>query len=250
MPDHSFKSSHLINDLCVVLPTYNEAPNLPGLVSALFDLSLENLSVIVVDDASPDGTGMLAEQLALRHPGQLTVLHRPGKLGLGSAYLEGFKRALAAGAQAIAQMDSDFSHPPEKLVEMLAALQDADLVIGSRYVAGGSVDHDWPLWRKSLSAFGNLYARAILAFPVRDATGGFRIWRRETLEKMPLGRVCATGYAFQIEMAYLASRMGFRHTEIPIYFKDRRWGESKMSFSIQREAALQVWKMKLRYADL
>jgi dolichol-phosphate mannosyltransferase len=236
--------------LSVVLPTYNEAPNLPGLVGALFALPIEPLSVIVVDDASPDGTGMLAEQLSRQYSGRISVQHRSAKLGLGSAYLLGFRCALSQGAQAVAQMDSDFSHPPEKLVEMLAALQNSDVVIGSRYVAGGGVDRNWPRWRKGLSAFGNHYARTILNLPIRDATGGFRIWRRETLESMPLERIRSTGYAFQVEMAYLANRMGFSQTEIPIYFSDRRWGKSKMSFSIQSEAAFQVWEMKIRYADL
>jgi len=235
---------------CVVLPTFNEAENLPRVVSALFALPIEPLSVIVVDDASPDGTGVLAEELSRQYPGRLSVQHRPAKLGLGSAYMLGFKCAFSIGAQAVVQMDSDFSHPPEKLVEMLAALPMSDVVIGSRYIPGGAVDRNWPLWRKGLSAFGNLYARKILNLPVQDATGGFRLWRREALERMPLERVRSTGYAFLVEMAYLASRMGFVQTEIPIYFTDRRWGKSKMSFKIQREAALQVWEMKIRYSDL
>ncbi len=145
--------------LFVILPTYNEAQNLPGVIEALFALPIKDLSIVVVDDSSPDGTGVLAEELAQNHPGQMVVLHRPEKLGLGSAYLLGFEYALSEGAQAIAQMDSDFSHPPEKLVEMLDALEHFDVVLGSRYTLGGGVDRNWPLWRKGLSAFGNFYAR-------------------------------------------------------------------------------------------
>jgi dolichol-phosphate mannosyltransferase len=236
--------------LTAIIPTFNEAQNLPGLVSALFELPIENLRILIVDDNSPDGTGEVAERLAGAHPGRLGVLHRPAKLGLGRAYLSGFQRALQDGAQAIAQMDADFSHPPEKLPPMLQALEGCDIVLGSRYVPGGSVDLRWPLWRKSLSAFGNFYARMILNLPIRDATGGFRIWRREALERMPLERIRSNGYAFQVETAYVASRLGFSLVEIPIYFADRRWGQSKMSLRIQREAALQVWQMKFRYRTL
>jgi dolichol-phosphate mannosyltransferase len=147
-------------------------------------------------------------------------------------------------------MDADFSHPPEKLLDMAEALKGADAVIGSRYVPGGSVDLRWPFWRKGLSAFGNFYARTILDLRVRDATGGFRLWRRETLQGMCLERVRSTGYAFQVETAYLAERLGYRFTEIPIYFADRQWGKSKMSFRIQREAAVKVWQMRRCYRDL
>ena len=236
--------------LTVVLPTYNEAENLPKITAALLDLPLPDLKILVVDDGSPDGTGALADELAARHPGRFAVIHRTGKLGLGSAYLRGFRQALADGAQAVAQMDADFSHPPEKLIEMLAALADCDVVIGSRYVPGGKLDENWPLWRKALSAFGNFYARTILRLPIRDVTGGFKIWRRHTLEAMPLERVRSNGYAFQVEMNYVAYRLGFRFAEIPIYFADRQWGDSKMSFQIQREAAVRVWQFLGEYRDL
>jgi dolichol-phosphate mannosyltransferase len=236
--------------LTVVVPTYNEAENLPRLVEALFALPLLQLKMLIVDDNSPDGTGDLAEQLALEHTGRLSVIHRAGKLWLGTAYKEGFQRALADGAKAVAQMDADFSHPPEKLVEMAQALQGADAVIGSRYVTGGSVDVNWPLWRKGLSAFGNFYARTILGLHIRDATGGFRLWRRETLQNMCLERSSSSGYAFQVEVAYMAERLGYRFKEIPIYFADRRWGKSKMSFRIQCEAAVKVWQMRSCYRDL
>lgn len=237
-------------NLTVVIPTFNEAENLPELVSALFGLPLPGLKILVVDDNSPDGTGEQAEGLAAVHPACLGVLHRPGKLGLGTAYISGFTRALDEGAEAVAQMDADFSHPPEKLLELLAVLQHCDIAMGSRYVPGGAVDERWPLWRKGLSAFGNLYARAILGLPVRDATGGFRMWRRETLQGMPLERVRSNGYAFQVEMAFIACRLGYTFAEVPFYFADRRWGQSKMSFRIQREAAIRVWQMRLEYRSL
>lgn len=236
--------------LTVVIPTYNEAENLPKLLSALFDLPLEDLSILIVDDNSPDGTGQLADEWVSKYPGRMAVIHRSGKLGLGTAYITGFRQALQAGAQAIAQMDADFSHPPEKLLVLLEALRSCDVAMGSRYVPGGGVDERWPFWRKGLSAFGNLYARLILRFPLRDATGGFKIWRRETLLGMPLESIRSNGYAFQIEMAYVAYLLGYSFQEIPFYFADRQWGHSKMSFRIQREAAIRVWQMLLEYRNL
>ncbi|MFH1633100.1 MAG: polyprenol monophosphomannose synthase [Chloroflexota bacterium] len=236
--------------LTVVVPTYNEAESLPVVASALFDLPLTGLKLIVVDDGSPDGTGDIAESLKDLYPGRLSVIHRSGKLGLGTAYIQGFRQALDDGAEAVAQMDADLSHPPEKLVEMLAALQTCDMVIGSRYVARGCVDERWPLWRKGLSSFGNFYARKILGLRVRDTTGGFRVWKRDTLLGMPLERVRSNGYAFQIEMTYIATRLSFTFLEVPIYFADRRWGQSKMSLRIQIEAALRVWQILFAYRDL
>ncbi len=236
--------------LTIVLPTYNEAENLPKLVSALFLLPLPDLNLLIVDDHSPDGTGEVAEALRQQYPGQIEVLHRAGKLGLGTAYIQGFGHALLAGAEAIGQMDSDFSHPPEKVAALLQALESCDVSLGSRYVPGGQLDDRWPFWRKGLSAFGNLYARAILRLPVCDTTGGFRIWRRATLQAMPLERVRSNGYAFQVEMTYIAHRLGFRFQEVPIYFADRRWGQSKMSLRIQLEAAARVWQLLAEYRDL
>ncbi len=238
--------------LLVVIPTYNEAENLPRLVSALFALPLD-LGVLVVDDNSPDGTGEIAEALKARFPGRVEVLHRAGKSGLGPAYLAGFQKALQMeGVAAIAQMDADFSHDPAVLPQMATLLENdqADLVLGSRYVPGGRLDEAWPLWRKGLSAFGNFYARAILRMPVRDVTGGYRLWRREALANLPLARVHAAGYLFQVEMAYLTHKLGFRIAEVPIYFQERRWGQSKMSFAIQVEAAIGVWQLLWRYRDL
>ena len=239
-----------IVQLTVVIPTYNEAENLPKLVSALFALPVESLKILVVDDNSLDGTGQLAEQLAQTYPGRLEVLHRPGKLGLGTAYIQGFRYAIAAGAEAVGQMDADFSHPPEKLPLLLDALKSCDIAIGSRYVPGGSVDVDWPLWRKGLSAFANFYARTILSLPLRDVTGGYRVWRAEALSGMPVESIRSNGYAFQVETAYVAYRLGYTFQEIPIYFADRRWGISKMSFRIQREAARRVWQMLYEHRRL
>jgi len=236
--------------LIVVVPTYNEADNLAKLTSALLALPVPDLRVLVVDDNSPDGTGKVAEELATATKCRVSVIHRPGKMGLGSAYIQGFQRALSEGAAAVAQMDADFSHPPEKLLEMFHALPNYDLVGGSRYVPGGKLDERWPLWRKGLSAFGNLYARTILRLPMRDVTGGFRLWKREMLERIPLDRVRSNGYAFQVEMAFLAHRVGCSFIEIPIYFADRRWGKSKMSFRIQAEAAIRVWQMLFEYRNI
>jgi dolichol-phosphate mannosyltransferase len=235
--------------ITVVLPTYNEAENLPRLVSALFSLPLD-LVVLVVDDHSPDGTGALAEDLSHQHAGRLSVLHRAGKLGLRSAYIEGFRKAFASGAEAVVQMDADFSHDPAVLTEMARRLTSHDVVIGSRYTKGGSLDERWPAWRKFLSAFGNAYARTILAFPVRDVTTGYRMWRREALQHMPLDRIRSNGYIFLVEMAYVAYLMKYPITEVPIHFADRRWGKSKMSLKIQLEAAIRIWDVWWHYRDL
>ncbi|HUH96999.1 MAG TPA: polyprenol monophosphomannose synthase [Anaerolineales bacterium] len=232
----------------IVIPTYNEAETLPELVSALFSLPLD-LRILVVDDNSPDGTGAIAEQLGRQEP-RLRVVHRARKEGLRSAYLDGFRLALEDGADGIAQMDADFSHDPAKLVEMASRLENCDLVIGSRYVQGGAVDEHWPLWRKGLSAFGNFYSRAILRLPQHDVTAGFRLWRRATLEGLPLQRVHSNGYVFQVEMTYLAYCLGYQIDEVPVYFPDRQTGKSKMSFAIQAEAALRVWIVWWNYRDL
>ncbi len=240
----------MFQKITIVIPTYNEAGNLSDLVSSLFSLPLDGLDILVVDDNSPDGTGEIAEQLAITHAGRLTALHRKGKLGLGTAYLAGFDSALKMGSEVVGQMDADFSHPPEKVIEMIKALEKQDLVIGSRYISGGSVDEHWPAWRKGLSAFGNLYARSILGLNVRDVTGGFRLWRSSALDCLPLEKVHSDGYAFQVEMTYLARRCGLRIGEIPIYFADRKWGKSKMSFQVQREAALRVWQILFEYRGI
>jgi dolichol-phosphate mannosyltransferase len=238
-----------LSSITIVTPTYNEAENLPKLVSALFSLPLD-LQVLVVDDNSPDGTGRMADELAVAYPGRVTVLHRPGKLGLRSAYLNGFQKVLEGDSQAIVQMDADFSHDPSALVEMAKLLESCDMVLGSRYVNGGSVDERWPLWRKRLSAFGNYYARTILGLPLRDVTTGYRMWRRETLLQIPFERIQSNGYVFLVEMAYLAHCLEFKIGEAPIYFADRRWGNSKMSLKIQAEAAFRIWQVLWNYRDL
>jgi len=235
--------------ITIIIPTYNEAENLPKLVSALFSLPL-NLHILVVDDGSPDGTGEIADALALEYPNKIEILHREGKLGLRTAYLTGIQLALATGTDAIAQMDADFSHEPARLVEMAEMLKTREVVLGSRYVPGGRVDVNWPFWRKALSAFGNFYARTILGFGLRDVTTGYRLWRRETLLGMPLDRIQSNGYVFLVEMVYMAYSLGYRFGEIPIYFADRQWGESKMSFKIQLEAAFRIWMVRWSYRDL
>jgi len=235
--------------LTIVIPTYNEAENLPKLVSALFSLPLPELNILVVDDNSPDGTGALAEELAAQ-TGRVQVLHRAGKQGLGTAYIAGFRHCLEQGVDAVCQMDADFSHPPQKVVELAETLPSCDVVIGSRYVAGGQLDERWPVWRRALSAFGNFYARTILNMPLRDVTGGFRLWSAAALRTMPWERIVSNGYVFQVETAYVGYLLGLRYREIPIYFADRRWGQSKMSLRIQMEAARRVWGLLWRYRDL
>jgi dolichol-phosphate mannosyltransferase len=236
--------------ITLILPTYNEAENLPKMVSALFSLPLDDLHLLIVDDNSPDGTGKLADELSNARPGRIDVLHRPGKLGLGTAYVTGYKTAFENGADIVGQMDSDFSHPVEKLPEMVKALEKSDVAIGSRYIPGGSVDERWSLWRKALSRFGNTYARLILGLPMHDVTGGFRLYSREALKRMQFDRIRSNGYIFQVESAYMGYLLGLHYSEVPIYFADRRWGKSKMSPRIQAEAAFRVWQLLWFYRDM
>lgn len=230
-----------------VIPTYNEAQNLPILVSELFALDIRDHHILVVDDNSPDGTGKVAEGLRTAYPGQLSVLHRAGKAGLGKAYIHGFRQALADGADVIGMMDADLSHPPSRLPDLLAALAHADVAIGSRYVSGGGVDADWPIWRKGLSWFGNAYARAILGLPIRDTTGGYRLWRRSAVEAIPFEDSRSNGYVFIVELAYQSKLAGLTFAEVPIYFAERTHGASKMSLRIQIEAAIRVWQLRRFY---
>ena len=234
----------------IVIPTYNEKENLPLIINSLFKLKITDLRILVVDDNSPDGTGDIADKLKLEYPGVISVLHREGKKGLGTAYLEGFKYCLEHGADQIVQMDADFSHNPEKVTNLLEGLKETDMVLGSRFVSGGSLYDRWAIWRKGLSSFGNFYARVILRMPIQDVTGGFRAWRRDTLLGIPLDRVKSQGYAFQVEMAYITHMSGFSISEIPIYFADRTRGDSKMSINIQIEAARRVWSILYEYKDL
>ena len=219
----------------VCLPTYNERENLERMVRTLHELGV---SVLVIDDDSPDGTGQLADRLA-KELERVEVLHRPRKEGLGPAYLAGFKRALADGAELILEMDCDFSHDPADVPRLIAATGDADLALGSRYVEGGSVGN-WGLVRRAVSSGGSLYARILLGVSVRDLTGGFKCYRRAVLEAIDLDAISSKGYAFQIETTYRALRAGFRVVEVPIRFVDREEGGSKMSKGIVLEA---IWKV-------
>lgn len=231
----------------VVTPTYNEAENLPVLVEEILSLNLDDLEILVVDDNSPDGTGQIAEQLAQRYSHQLEVIHREGKLGLGTAYVTGFTRALEKGAEAIIEMDADLSHPPQSIPKLLEKIKDYDVVIGSRYISEGSVDPDLPPWRGFLSRAGNTYVRLITRLKVRDVTSGFRCFKREVLEGINLRRVRSTDYAFQIEMAYACQRKGYRLVEVPISFRARSRGESKISWGIIWEALWRAWEIRIRH---
>ena len=229
-------------DCVVVIPTYNEAENIERLLPQV--LAHPRFRVLVVDDNSPDGTGELVEAIADANP-RLGLLRRAGKLGLGTAYIEGFRRALAEGADYIFEMDADFSHNPTYLPQLLAATEQGyDLVLGSRYVRGGGTEN-WGLMRQLISRGGNLYAGLILGLPVADATGGYRCYRRAVLEQIKLDSVRSNGYSFQIEMAYRTLQAGFRVGEVPIIFPDRRVGQSKMSRRIVVEALINVWKLRL-----
>ncbi len=238
----------------LILPTYNEAENLEPLVEAVLPRLAEAATghpvargghrILVVDDASPDGTGRIADALAERHQA-VEVLHRRGKEGLGRAYLAGFHRALEAGASLVLEMDSDFSHDPADVPRLLAAAESSDLVLGSRYVPGGGVT-DWGLLRRALSRGGSWYARTLLGVDVRDLTGGFKCFRREALEALALHEVRTEGYGFQIELTYRALRAGMTVREVPIVFRDRRAGTSKMNARIALEAVWKVPSLRLR----
>jgi dolichol-phosphate mannosyltransferase len=235
----------------VVIPTYNEANNVPPLAAELWALDIPDLSILIVDDSSPDGTAEVARDLAQAHPGKIQVLERPGKLGLGTAYKDGFAHALDLGAQRIVQMDADFSHSPSYIPEMLDLLSEYDVVVGSRYVAGGQLDEDWGFGRFLLSWWANsVYTRLILGTHQRDTTAGFKAWRAETLRGIGLDRIRSNGYDFQVEMTYVTEKLGYRIKEIPIYFEDRRIGQSKMSIPVKIESALRVWDIRWRHHDL
>lgn len=239
--------------LTVVIPTYNESDNLNEITRKLFDLPLPNLRLLIVDDNSPDGTGDLADQLAAQRnkPGheRMAVIHRTGKGGLGTAYVAGMQRALADGAEFVVQMDADFSHSPAYIPQMLGVIlaTGADVIIGSRYVPGGSLDAGWSWWRQWLSWWANLYSRFILRIRVRDMTAGFKLWRREALLDIGLTNIRSNGYIFQVEMAYLSEKLGYRIIEVPIHFEDRRIGQSKMDVPVKIESALRVWELRWRH---
>ena len=230
----------------IIIPTYNERENIKRLLPDVLGRDAR-FDVLVIDDASPDGTGEVADAMAAEND-RIHVLHRPGKLGLGTAYLEGFRWGLDRGYDILFEMDADFSHDPAHLPQFMKAIEDADVVVGSRYREGRVTVVNWPISRLLLSYFANVYARTITGLPVSDATSGFKCFRREVLEAIDLDRVESEGYAFQIEMTMRAWKKGFRIAEIPIVFADRDVGESKMSKRIIREAVWRVWR--LRFLDL
>ncbi len=246
--------------ITVVIPTYNEADNLPAISEALLGLDWPYLQLLIVDDSSPDGTGAVADALAAKynaglHEGErprFQVLHREGKGGLGTAYVAGMTRAIADGADYVVQMDADFSHSPRYLPQMLGVLlaTDADVVIGSRYVPGGSLDSRWEWNRRLLSWWANLYSRAILGLRIRDMTAGFKMWRRPALQAIGLQNIRSNGYSFQVEMAYLCEKLGFRLVEIPIHFEDRRIGQSKLDVPVKLESAWRTWEIRWQYRHL
>jgi dolichol-phosphate mannosyltransferase len=238
----TFLLQSFIVSTMVVVPTFNERESLPELIERLDGLCL-NIDVLVVDDNSPDGTGQLAEELAATRS-WLHVLHRPGKQGLGTAYVQGFRHALEKGFDVVGEMDADLSHNPAYLPAMLQALESTDLVLGSRYRPGGGV-RNWGMTRKIISQGGSLYARLVLGVGVRDLTGGYKLFRREVLENLGLDTVRSNGYSFQIEMTYRAIRKGYRVVELPIIFEDRRVGKSKLSRQVVLEAMLMVPRLKL-----
>jgi dolichol-phosphate mannosyltransferase len=235
----------------IVIPTYNEAGNLPLMAAELWALAIAGLEVLVVDDDSPDGTGEVADDLVARRPGEMHVLHRQDRRGLGTAYIEGFSWALDAGAELVIQMDADFSHSPLYIPRMLEEIQSCDVVVGSRYVGGGELDERWGLGRYLLSWWANsVYTRLILGTQTKDATAGFKCWRADTLRGIGLDRIHSNGYIFQVEMSYVAEKLGYRIVEIPIFFEDRRIGHSKMTAPVKFEAAWRVWEVWWRHRHL
>jgi dolichol-phosphate mannosyltransferase len=226
----------------VVVPTYNERPNIQALILAVLERG-PRFRIVVVDDSSPDGTGVLVDALAAAHSGRVEVIHRAAKGGLGPAYITGFRRALELAPDLVAQMDADLSHDPAALPRLVAAARDADLVVGSRYVRGGGTT-GWPLWRRLMSRMGGKYASAVLSAPVSDLTSGFKVWRPTLLSRIGIDSLRSDGYAFTIETTWRALNQGARVVEVPIVFTDRVAGASKLSRRIVIEAALLVWKLR------
>jgi dolichol-phosphate mannosyltransferase len=231
-----------IGRIVVVIPTYNERENIAWLVPEVLAID-PCISVVIVDDNSPDGTGDLADTLSAANPGRVEVLHRAEKNGIGPAYVAGFQRALSLQPLLIAQMDADHSHQPDDLRKLIEVASDADLVLGSRYVPGGAT-RGWPLHRRLMSQFGSLYARLILGVHVRDMTGGFKVYRASTLSSLDIGSLQSDGYVFQIETTFRAIKRGFRVVEVPVTFVDRIAGKSKLSRGIVIEAMLRVWQLR------
>ena len=231
----------------VIVPTYNERANLPVLVGALLDQA--NVRILVVDDASPDGTGEVADGLARAHTDRVRVMHRTGRRGLGRSYIDGIKYAIGEPVDVICQMDADLSHDPRHLPALLAAIDRADVVIGSRYVPGGDIVN-WPRRRRLLSRFANMYIRVVTRLGAHDCTSGYRCWRREALAALPLDRFISDGYSFLVEMLFVAARDGRRIEEVPITFVERREGESKLSRAVILESALTPWRLITTRATL
>jgi dolichol-phosphate mannosyltransferase len=231
----------------IVLPTYNEAGNIERFIEAVQPVLPASARILIVDDSSPDGTGEIADRLAAAEP-NLSVLHRPHKEGLGPAYIAGFRQALAEGAELVVEMDSDFSHNPSYLPALLAATDQADLAIGSRYVAGGGVE-DWGAMRRVISRGGSIYAQLVLGLSVKDLTAGFKCFRREVLEKIDLDAIESRGYAFQVEITYRTIQQGFDVVEVPIVFRDRQVGSSKIDRSVITEALWRVPQLRFRSID-
>jgi len=235
----------------VVIPTFNEADNLSTITAAIFSQGIDGLEILIVDDASPDGTGQLADQHAGQYPGRFHVIHRAGKLGLGTAYLQGFAWAIQQDAQYIIQMDADFSHSPNYLPQFLAEIPAFDVVVGSRYVTGGKLDERWSWGRWFLSWWANsVWVHLILGTRTKDATAGFKCWQARALKHIGLERIRSNGYVFQVEMCYVAEKLGLRIKEIPIFFEDRRIGRSKMNMRVKIEAALRVFEIRRRHSSL
>jgi dolichol-phosphate mannosyltransferase len=237
-------------NVTVVVPTFNEANNLSTLVGELFAQPIPALHLLIVDDNSPDGTGKLADELAARTPGRMDVMHRASQRGLGRAYVDGFRWALEHGAEAIVQMDADFSHSPTDVPRLADKMSDCDVAVGSRYVSGGHIDEHWSFGRYALSWWANVYARSILGLRTQDATAGFKCWRRSALEAIDLSCIRSNGYIFQVEMAYVSERLGLRICEMPIYFEDRRIGKSKMTVPVKLEAAWRVFQVWWRHRNI
>lgn len=233
-------------NVLVVVPTYNERDNLPLLVRGV--LAHPGLRMLIVDDGSPDGTGAVADALSAENPGRIEVMHRTGRRGLGRSYIDGLHRAIAMpGVELICQMDADLSHNPEYLPGLVAAAENADVVIGSRYLYGVSVVN-WPLHRIFLSTFANRYIRAVTRLSASDCTSGFRCWRRDALARLPLDEMVSDGYAFLVEMLFDAARNGCRIAEVPIIFVERRQGQSKLSAGVLLESVIMPWRLRLRGA--
>jgi dolichol-phosphate mannosyltransferase len=237
-------------NVTVVVPTYNEAANLSDFAAELLSAPVPGLRLLVADDESPDGTGRLADDLAVLSKGRMAVLHRHGPRGIGLAYRDGFRWALEHGAEAVVQMDADFSHSPADVPRLLEKLAGYDVAVGSRYASGGKIDDSWSFGRFALSRSANAYARIFLGLRSLDATAGFKAWRRSALESIGLDRIVSNGYIFAIEMTYLSERLGLRICEVPIYFADRQAGESKMTARAKLEAGFGLFRLWRRHHRL